>query len=83
MAKDIGKATGIVGAAGGIGGFLLPYALGSLKGSTGSYGSGFAVLAVCAIACLALAVWVSRDAARRLIAPLAPAGIPVPAPEAS
>jgi NNP family nitrate/nitrite transporter-like MFS transporter len=43
---EIGVVTGIVGAAGGLGGFFLPNALGWLKGLTGSYGTGFAVFAV-------------------------------------
>lgn len=40
--------TGIVGAAGGLGGFLLPSILGVIKGRTGSFGIGFAVLAALA-----------------------------------
>ncbi len=40
----IGIMTGIVGAAGGAGGFLLPSLLGSVKGATGSFGIGFAIL---------------------------------------
>ena len=43
--KEIGVLTGLVGAAGGLGGFFLPNVLGFLKGWTGSYGIGFAVLA--------------------------------------
>jgi MFS transporter, NNP family, nitrate/nitrite transporter len=35
--------TGIVGAAGGVGGFFVPNILGSLKEITGTYGSGFIV----------------------------------------
>jgi NNP family nitrate/nitrite transporter-like MFS transporter len=42
----MGAMTGLVGAAGGVGGFLLPFALGSLKGSTGTFATGFAVVAV-------------------------------------
>jgi len=38
--KEIGLASGVVGAAGGIGGFLLPIAVGTLKGNTGSYDLG-------------------------------------------
>jgi NNP family nitrate/nitrite transporter-like MFS transporter len=45
--KEIGVITGIVGAAGGIGGFFLPTLLGAIKGSTGSYGTGFAFFALC------------------------------------
>ena len=38
----VGIMTGIVGAAGGLGGFLLPSLLGTLKDKTGSFGTGFA-----------------------------------------
>lgn len=38
---EIGVVTGLVGAAGGVGGFLLPTALGALKQATGSFGVGF------------------------------------------
>jgi MFS transporter, NNP family, nitrate/nitrite transporter len=41
----VGIMTGLVGAAGGFGGFLLPSLLGILKDRTGSFGTGFAVLA--------------------------------------
>jgi MFS transporter, NNP family, nitrate/nitrite transporter len=49
--KDIGLASGVVGAAGGFGGFLLPIVAGTTKGFTGSYDLGlwlFAGLGVCA-----------------------------------
>ncbi|MBX6314479.1 MAG: NarK/NasA family nitrate transporter [Isosphaeraceae bacterium] len=39
--REIGVLTGLVGAAGGLGGFVLPNALGLLKGWTGSFGGGF------------------------------------------
>jgi NNP family nitrate/nitrite transporter-like MFS transporter len=51
--EKIGLATGIVGAVGGIGGFLLPNLLGQIKLRTGSFGAGFLVLA--ALAGVALA----------------------------
>ena len=38
--KDIELITGIVGAAGGLGGFFLPSAIGALKDLSGSYGTG-------------------------------------------
>lgn len=41
--KEIGMVTGIVGAAGGIGGFFIPTLLGTLKGITGSYALGFII----------------------------------------
>jgi NNP family nitrate/nitrite transporter-like MFS transporter len=44
--QSVGIMTGIVGAAGGFGGFLLPSLLGLVKGKTGSFGLGFAVLTV-------------------------------------
>ncbi len=43
--KEIGMMTGIVGAAGGLGGFFLPVTLGCLKDLTGSYGAGFIAFA--------------------------------------
>jgi NNP family nitrate/nitrite transporter-like MFS transporter len=50
--REIGVVTGIVGAAGGMGGFFLPNLLGGLKGLTGTFGAGFAVFAVTALACV-------------------------------
>ena len=49
--KEIGLASGVVGAAGGLGGFLLPIAVGILKGSVGNYEFGlwlFAGFVMCA-----------------------------------
>ena len=43
--KEIGVITGIVGAAGGLGGFFLPTILGYFKDATGSYGTGFLIFA--------------------------------------
>jgi MFS transporter, NNP family, nitrate/nitrite transporter len=50
--QEIGVVTGIVGAAGGIGGFLLPSFLGIFKDLTGSYGIGFFLFAGMAGYCL-------------------------------
>jgi NNP family nitrate/nitrite transporter-like MFS transporter len=44
--KEIGVTTGIVGAAGGFGGFLLPTVLGVLKQMAGSFSGGFLAFAV-------------------------------------
>lgn len=51
---QIGVATGVVGAIGGLGGFLLPILLGNLKQVSGSFGPGFAVLALAAFSAVAL-----------------------------
>ncbi len=66
--KQIGLASGIVGAAGGIGGFLLPLWLGTLKGVTGSYRIGLWVFAV-ATGIAWGSVLLSERRARRLINP--------------
>jgi NNP family nitrate/nitrite transporter-like MFS transporter len=47
--KDIGLASGIVGAAGGFGGFLLPIVTGTMKGVTGSYDLGLWLFAGCGV----------------------------------
>lgn len=52
--RDIGVMTGLVGAAGGFGGFLLPSILGGFRQLTGSYSGGYAVLALAAMTCLVL-----------------------------
>ncbi|HEV3026631.1 MAG TPA: nitrate/nitrite transporter [Planctomycetota bacterium] len=44
--REIGVATGIIGSAGGLAGFLLPSLLGVLKQATGSYGAGFFCLSL-------------------------------------
>ncbi|WP_455378724.1 MFS transporter [Petrachloros mirabilis] len=43
--KDLGLASGVVGAAGGLGGFVLPLLMGLLKGVAGSYEAGLWVFA--------------------------------------
>jgi len=49
---DIGAVTGVVGAAGGLGGFFPPLVMGIVKSATGGYALGFVLLAVVALACL-------------------------------
>ena len=44
--REIGVTTGIVGAAGGFGGFLLPTVLGVMKQTTGSFSGGFLAFAL-------------------------------------
>ena len=52
--RQIGIATGVVGAVGGLGGFMLPTMLGQFKQRTGSFGAGFVVLGTVAFLTLAL-----------------------------
>jgi NNP family nitrate/nitrite transporter-like MFS transporter len=52
--RQIGIATGVVGAVGGVGGFLLPTMLGQFKQNTGSFQLGFVVLGSAALLCLVL-----------------------------
>ena len=46
FAGSVGIMTGLVGAAGGLGGFLLPSLLGLIRQGTGSFAIGFAVVAM-------------------------------------
>jgi MFS transporter, NNP family, nitrate/nitrite transporter len=52
--REIGVATGVVGAFGGLGGFFLPTLLGSVKQLSGSYAPGLLVLAIVALVALAV-----------------------------
>jgi MFS transporter, NNP family, nitrate/nitrite transporter len=47
-----GAVTGVVGAAGGLGGFFPPLVLGVVRDATGSYALGFVLLALFAVGCL-------------------------------
>jgi NNP family nitrate/nitrite transporter-like MFS transporter len=58
--EKIGVITGIVGAAGGLGGFVLPNALGSLKQLTQSYGGGFLTFALVGASGAVALVFVGR-----------------------
>lgn len=61
FAKEIGVITGIVGAAGGVGGFFLPTLLGGLKQLTGSFTGGFLIFAVIGFTCAAALIYVSKS----------------------
>lgn len=50
--KTVGSVTGLVGAAGGLGGFFPPLLLGLVRKQTGSFTLGFVLLAVFAMICL-------------------------------
>ncbi|KRF18746.1 nitrate/nitrite transporter [Paenibacillus sp. Soil787] len=56
FSNEVGMITGIVGAAGGLGGYFLPKILGNLKLSTGSFTPGFLILSAIAIACILIIV---------------------------
>jgi NNP family nitrate/nitrite transporter-like MFS transporter len=56
----VGIMTGIVGAAGGFGGFLLPSLLGTIKDRTGSFGLGFALFAGMVLAGVAALLYLGR-----------------------
>ncbi|MDD7933203.1 MFS transporter [Actinomycetospora straminea] len=64
--ERVGAVTGVVGAAGGLGGFFPPLVMGSIYGLTGSYTIGFLLLAATAAAAAALAGTVVR---RRVAVP--------------
>jgi NNP family nitrate/nitrite transporter-like MFS transporter len=60
--ENPGAAGGVVGAAGGLGGFFPPIYVGLAKDAEGTYTYGFVGLLVFVTACLALAVWLLRTA---------------------
>ncbi|WDS38216.1 MFS transporter [Pseudoxanthomonas sp.] len=59
--SEIGVMTGLIGMAGGIGGFLLAAGLGVLKQQTGSYTPGMWLFALCAFGGWGLLAWVKRE----------------------
>lgn len=63
-AAQVGSVTGLVGAAGGLGGFVPPLVMSSVYGRTGSYGFGLILLALVALGCLALTLTAVRTMAR-------------------
>ncbi len=69
----VGILTGLVGAAGGLGGFSLPFFLGSFQERTGSYGPGFALLALAALGASGLLVRVQRGWRHTWAPPRSPA----------
>jgi MFS transporter, NNP family, nitrate/nitrite transporter len=81
--KMTGAVTGIVGAAGGLGGFFPPLVLGVVKDQTGTYVLAFVFLVAFAWMCAGLsAMLVGRDRilAARSPEPAAPGPAPKPAP---
>jgi MFS transporter, NNP family, nitrate/nitrite transporter len=58
--NSVGSVTGLVGAAGGLGGFFPPLLLGFVKQQTGSFTIGFILLGAFALGCLAVLLRVGR-----------------------
>jgi MFS transporter, NNP family, nitrate/nitrite transporter len=52
--QSVGAVTGLVGAAGGLGGFFPPLVLGAIRQATGTFTLGFVFLAVFAMICFAV-----------------------------
>src|SRR5438552_4805962 len=50
--SSVGSVTGLVGAAGGLGGFFPPLVLGTIRQATGTYTLGFVLLSLFSFACL-------------------------------
>ncbi len=67
--KSVGAVTGLVGAAGGLGGFFPPLVLGAFRQASGSFAMGFALLAAFALVCLAVLVLYGRHPAERVPSP--------------
>jgi NNP family nitrate/nitrite transporter-like MFS transporter len=61
FSKEIGVLTGIVGAAGGLGGFFLPNLLGTLKQLTGGFSGSFLIFGLVGFGCAATLLYVSRS----------------------
>jgi NNP family nitrate/nitrite transporter-like MFS transporter len=59
--KNTGLVTGIVGCAGGLGGFFPPLVLGYVKDATHSYALGFLFLAIVAAICLGVLIVMHRQ----------------------
>jgi len=79
----VGSVTGLVGAAGGLGGFVPPLVMGFVHGRTGSFGLGLALLAVVATGTLVLTLTVVRRGAGTAAHPGVDRGTaaqPAPAP---
>ena len=51
---NVGSVTGVVGAAGGLGGFFPPIVMATVKATTGSFTLGFLLLSATAVVCLAV-----------------------------
>jgi NNP family nitrate/nitrite transporter-like MFS transporter len=62
--EKVGSVTGVVGAAGGLGGFIPPLVMGSIYGQSGDYSLGYVLLAVVALGSAAFTATVVRRESR-------------------
>jgi MFS transporter, NNP family, nitrate/nitrite transporter len=60
-AQQVGAVTGVVGAAGGLGGFVPPLVMGGIYGASGSYAWGLSALAIVAASAAAYALAIRRQ----------------------
>ena len=65
--KETGAVTGLVGAAGGLGGFFPPILMGAVRDATGSYAIGFMLLSEFALGCLVVNLLVLQQRATMLM----------------
>jgi NNP family nitrate/nitrite transporter-like MFS transporter len=65
--REIGTATGVIGAVGGLGGFFLPTLLGAVKQASGSYAAAFMVMATVA-GCATLSLRHTAKTQRKAVA---------------
>ena len=79
-ASKVGSVTGLVGAAGGLGGFVPPLVMGYIHGQLGSYGLGLALLALVAASTMVLTMTVVRSAAVQRAAEAGRSGQPAGSP---
>ena len=66
--KEIGAVTGVVGAAGGLGGFFPPLVMALVKSQTGAYTLGFVLMAVVAAIALLVLLGIGRPGASTALA---------------
>ncbi len=66
--ERVGAVTGVVGAAGGLGGFFPPLVMALVKSLTGSYALGFVLMAAVAVTCLLVLRLERSGQAREVIA---------------
>lgn len=59
--QRVGSVTGVVGAAGGLGGFFPPLVMGVVKSATGGYGLGFVLMSLVAFGCMLVLRALSRQ----------------------